>query len=379
MAGVRAACGIVGLPNVGKSTLCNALSRSEVALASNFPFCTIEPNVARVAVPDPRLARLAALAKSERVVPQMLELHDIAGLIKGASEGEGLGNKFLANIRSVSMIVHVLRCFHNVDILHVSADERGITNPVDDLEVVETELMLADLASVEKRLQKKKMSPGDKILLEEVRDCLAEGRPARDVLKGKGPDAGESVEAGKGLTLRQELQQQLLSFKPVLPVCNVDEDTVREGRNEMTDMVKEVFGGRGGVEPVVLCASLEEEALSLSPEERDEYFAEFGLRETGLDKVASGAAKLLDLDVFYTVGPAEAHAWSIPVGATAQEAAGKIHTDMSRGFIAADTIAYDDFVNLGGEKQAKDAGKLRSEGRDYIVQSGDIMNFKFNV
>mmetsp|Transcript_20313 Transcript_20313/g.39836 ORF Transcript_20313/g.39836 Transcript_20313/m.39836 type:complete len:377 (-) Transcript_20313:141-1271(-) len=376
MASIRAVCGIVGLPNVGKSTLANALSQTQVALASNFPFCTIEPNVARVAVPDARLAKLADIAKSEKIVPQMLELHDIAGLIKGASDGEGLGNKFLANIRNVSVIVHVLRCFHNVDILHVSADSQGKTNPIEDLAVVDMELLFADIDSVKKRLEKKKVAPEEKRLLEDLFNSLEAGTPAREV-----PLLSETKyePTSKEFGLAQELKQNLLTFKPVLPVCNVDEDTIRAGGNEMTKMVAEEFKNRKSkCEPVIVCASLEEEAITFAPEERDEYLAEYGLKQTGLDKVATGAASLLDLDVFYTVGPMEAHAWSIPKGATAREAAGKIHTDMYKGFIAADTIAYDDFIAYGGEKQAKEAGKLRSEGRDYIVQSGDVMHFKFN-
>lgn len=366
------ACGIVGLPNVGKSTLFNALTASKLAEASNYPFCTIEPNVARVQVPDPRLDRLAALAHSRRCVPQEMEIHDIAGLIAGASKGEGLGNKFLSHIRSVSVIVHVLRCFHDPEVLHVSADASGRTDVLDDMMVVETELMLADLASVEKRLAKRKLAADDQGLLERVHEKLAEGAPARQAL-GPGDDS----------PLALELKQQLLSFKPVLPVCNVDEDSIRDGRNDMTDAVLAETARRGDAygAPVVVCASLEEEASNLfdSDEERADYFAEYGLAETGLTRVARSAAALLDMQVFYTVGETETRSWAIPVGSTAQEAAGKIHSDMARGFIAADTVGFDDYVACGSDKAAREAGLLRQEGRGYIVQPSDIMEFKFNV
>jgi len=374
---------IVGLPNIGKSTLFNALTKTQLAEASNFPFCTIDPNVARVTIPDERLDTLAAIVGSQQVIHQSLELHDIAGLIKGASEGEGLGNKFLGHIRSVSVIIHVLRCFDGLDVHHVSRDAKGNTDPVDDAQVVETELMLSDLASVEKRLTKRKLDTETKDILERVRDCLAQGKPARDVLGVRKADEASDASKPSNPT-ENELRQSLLSAKPMLYVCNVDEDSIRNNGNELSNQVKSYLQEQENMlDPVVVCASLEEEALTLfEPDqeaEKQAYFEEYGLQKTGIHQISNAAASLLNLGVFYTAGPQEARAWSIPVPCTAQVAAGKIHTDIARGFIAADTISYEDFVLYKGEKGAKEAGRLRSEGREYIMQSGDVMNFKFNV
>jgi hypothetical protein len=361
-------CGIVGLPNVGKSTLFNALTSTQAAEAANYPFCTIEPNVGRVGVPDPRLDTLAALAQSAKVIPTQLEFVDIAGLVKGASKGEGLGNQFLGNIREVDAILHVLRCFEG-DVTHVD----GSIDPVRDAETVETELMIADLESLERRIQAatKRARGGDKeakaelVLMERAVAVLQEGRPARLVER--------SVEEEVGFR-----RLQLLSAKPVLYVCNVDEGDVVDG-NAFTRAV-EAKARDEGAEVVVICAAIEAELAQLGdPEEKAEFLQSLGLEEPGLNKVIRAGYSLLGLLTFFTVGPKEAKAWTVPVGASAPEAAGAIHTDFQRGFIRAETIDYDTYVALGGEQAAKDAGKMRVEGKEYVVRDGDVFHFRFNV
>jgi hypothetical protein len=361
-------CGIVGLPNVGKSTLFNALTATAAAAAANYPFCTIEPNVGRVPVPDPRLDTLARLAKSARTIPTQLEFVDIAGLVRGASKGEGLGNQFLANIREVDAIAHVVRCFEGA-IVHVE----GAVDPLRDAETVETELMLADLDSLEKRVPaaQKKARGGDKEakqlleVMEPVLALLRDGKPARDYRA-----APEQASTFK--------QLQLLTAKPVLYVCNVAEADAASG-NAWSARVAE-RAAREGASAVVISAAIEAEVATLPDEaERQAFLDSLGLRETGLARVIRAGYALLDLITYFTAGPKEARAWTIPVGATAPQAAGVIHTDFERGFICAETIAYDDYVACGGEQAAKDAGKMRLEGRDYVVQDGDVLLFRFNV
>jgi len=362
-------CGIVGLPNVGKSTLFNALTETAAAQAANYPFCTIEPNVGNVGVPDARLEKLAGIAKSAKVIETQLGFVDIAGLVRGASKGEGLGNQFLGNIREVDAIVHVLRCFEDSDIQHV--DNR--VDPIADAETVETELMLADLESLEKRVPNllKKGTQGDKeaktaaAVLGRALDLLRDGKPARLTVAN---DADEA---------RALVQAQLLTAKPVLYVCNVDEGHAADG-NAFSARVFEKAAAEGA-EAVVVSAAIEAEIATMPPEERGEFLAEMGLEETGLARVIRAGYKLLGLLTFFTVGPKEARAWTVDVGATAPKAAGAIHTDFERGFIRAETIAFDDYVTLGGEAGARDAGKLRSEGKEYVVKDGDVMLFRFNV
>jgi len=362
-------CGIVGLPNVGKSTLFNALTATIAAQAANYPFCTIEPNVGRVAVPDPRLDKLAAIAKSAQIVPTQLEFVDIAGLVRGASRGEGLGNQFLANIREVDAIVHVLRCFAGGDVVHVE----GSVDPVRDAETVDTELMLADLESLEKREAAlvKRARGADKeaqALLEAVAPILTAlraGKPARAVALS---DAVKPL--AKSL--------QLLTAKPVLYVCNVDESEAATG-NEQSRRVA-VRAEAESAAMVVISAAIEAEVAQLASEpERLEFLHSLGLEETGLARVIRAGYGLLDLVTFFTAGPKEARAWTVRRGARAPEAAGVIHTDFEKGFIRAETISYDDYVACGGEQGAKDAGKMRLEGRDYVVRDGDIFLFRFNV
>jgi GTP-binding protein YchF len=362
-------CGIVGLPNVGKSTLFNALTATAAAAAANYPFCTIEPNVGRVPVPDARLEKLAALAKSQRTVPTQLEFVDIAGLVRGASKGEGLGNQFLGHIREVDAIAHVLRCFENGDIVHVE----GSIDPIRDAETVETELMLADMDSLEKRLPnlQKKAKGGDKEskaqieVIEPVLEALRAGKPARTFV----PSAEQRE------TLRQ---LQLLTAKPVLYVCNVEETSADKG-NSLSAKVAEM-AARQGASSVVISAAIEAEISQLaSAEERQEFLATLGLSETGLTRVIRAGYGLLGLLTFFTVGPKEARAWTVRAGAKAPEAAGAIHSDFERGFIAAETIAFADYVALGGEGGAKEAGKARTEGRDYTAADGDVFLFRFNV
>ncbi|TCP44075.1 redox-regulated ATPase YchF [Rhodovulum marinum] len=360
--------GIVGLPNVGKSTLFNALTRTAAAQAANFPFCTIEPNVGEVAVPDARLDKLAEIAGSKAIIPTRMTFVDIAGLVKGASKGEGLGNQFLANIRECDAIAHVLRCFEDGDVTHVE----GRVDPVADAEVIETELMLADMDSIERRLQNivRKVRGGDKEavqqerLLKEVLAALEAGRPAR------------SVEVTEDDAKAWEMLQ-LLTAKPVLYVCNVAEDEAAEGNAHSAAVAK--MAEEQGAASVVISARIEEEISQLDADEAEMFLSELGLEEAGLDRLIKAGYKLLGLQTYFTVGPKEARAWTIPQGTPAPKAAGVIHGDFERGFIRAETIAYDDYVGLGGEQAAKDAGKMRAEGKGYIVRDGDVMHFLFNA
>jgi GTP-binding protein YchF len=359
-------CGIVGLPNVGKSTLFNALTETAAAQAANYPFCTIEPNVGEVAVPDPRLDKLSAIAKSEKTVPTRLTFVDIAGLVRGASKGEGLGNQFLANIREVDAIAHVVRCFEDSDVTHVE----GKIDPIADIETIETELMLADLDSLERRVDalEKKIRGNDKEaretldLINRTLPLLREGKPAR--LVGRKPEE-EKTFAMLGL----------MTAKPVLYVCNVDESSAAAG-NEFSRKVEARAREEGAVS-VVISAKIESEIAVLSREERTDYLEAVGLKEAGLDRLIRAGYDLLHLVTYFTVGPKEARAWTITRGTKAPQAAGVIHTDFERGFIRAETIAYDDYIALSGEAGARDAGKLRLEGKDYVVADGDVMHFRF--
>ncbi|MGZ5932096.1 MAG: redox-regulated ATPase YchF [Rhizomicrobium sp.] len=361
-------CGIVGLPNVGKSTLFNALTQTAAAQAANYPFCTIEPNVGDVAVPDPRLEKLASIAKSAEIIPTRITFVDIAGLVRGASKGEGLGNQFLANIREVDAIAHVLRCFEDDDITHVE----GKINPVSDAETVETELMLADLDSLEKRIKplEKKANSGEKeakellALMMKAVVLLREGKHARDAElshEERGPYS----------------QLGLMTSKPVLYVCNVDEGSAATG-NKFSKAVEEM-AKKQGAGSVTISARIEEEVAQLPNAERAEYLASLDLEEPGLNKLIRAGYQLLGLLTFFTVGPKEARAWTVTKGARAPQAAGVIHTDFEHGFIRAETIAYDDYVAGNGEAGARDAGKFRLEGKDYVVQDGDVMHFRFNA
>jgi GTP-binding protein YchF len=362
-------CGIVGLPNVGKSTLFNALTETQAAQAANYPFCTIEPNVGQVAVPDPRLDALARIAKSAKTIHTQLAFVDIAGLVKGASKGEGLGNQFLGNIREVDAIVHVLRCFEDDDIQHVA----NKVDPIADAEVVETELMLADLESLEKRVENaaRRATSGDKeakataSVLGQALALLRDGKPARLTQPGDDEEA------------RLFDQAQLLTAKPVLYVCNVSEADAASG-NAMSGAVFAKAAAEGA-QAVVVSAAIEAELVAMEPEERSEYLTELGLEETGLARVIRAGYALLGLKTFFTAGPKEARAWTVPADARAPQAAGAIHTDFEKGFIRAETIAYADYVALGGESGAREAGKLRQEGKEYLVHDGDVMLFKFNV
>ncbi|PKP88293.1 MAG: redox-regulated ATPase YchF [Alphaproteobacteria bacterium HGW-Alphaproteobacteria-17] len=358
-------CGIVGLPNVGKSTLFNALTETAAAQAANYPFCTIEPNIGNVAVPDDRLEKLAAIANSKKIIATQLAFVDIAGLVRGASKGEGLGNQFLGNIREVDAIVHVLRCFEDDDIQHVE----NKVDPVADAETVETELLLADLESLEKRVPAfaKKAAQGDKeakiaaSVLGQALDLLREGKPARLT------DPRDDEEA------RVLRTAQLLTSKPVLYVCNVDEGSAANGNA----FAEKVFAKAAaeGAQAVVVSAAIESELVTMDMADRMEFLSEMGLTETGLARVIRAGYELLHLITFFTVGPQEARAWTVHQGATAPEAAGEIHSDFQKGFIRAETIAYDDYVALGGEAKAREAGKLRAEGKAYVVQDGDVMHF----
>ena len=359
--------GIVGLPNVGKSTLFNALTKTAAAQAANFPFCTIEPNVGDVGVPDARLDKLAAIAGSKNIIPTRMTFVDIAGLVKGASQGEGLGNQFLANIRECDAIAHVVRCFEDGDVTHVE----GRVNPVEDAQVVETELMLADMESIEKRLQNitRKVRGGDKEAVQQERlmraaiAMLEEGRPARYVEVDE-----DDAKAWKML--------QLLTTKPILYVCNVGEDEASEG-NALSDAVHKMALEQGAAS-VVISAKIEEEISQLDADEAEMFLTEMGLVEAGLDRLIRAGYQLLHLETYFTVGPKEARAWTIRQGTLAPQAAGVIHGDFEKGFIRAETIAYDDFVTLGGETKAKEAGKMRAEGKAYGVKDGDVLHFLFN-
>lgn len=361
-------CGIVGLPNVGKSTLFNALTRTAAAQAANYPFCTIEPNIGDVAVPEPRLQQLAAIAKSQQIIPARMQFVDIAGLVKGASKGEGLGNQFLANIRETDAVIYVLRCFEDDDVTHVA----GRIDPLADFEIVETELMLADLESLEKRRSalEKKAKGGDKdaklalSLVDRALEALRDGRPARSV-----DIAPEEMKLWKSL--------QLLTQKPVLFVANVDEASATSG-NAYSKHVEEA-AKKENAAFVAISARIESELAQLEDAEQAEYLESLGLKEPGLNRLIREGFNLLGLQTYFTAGPKEARAWTIPVGATAPQAAGVIHTDFERGFIRAETISFDDYVSLGGEAGAKEAGKMRLEGKDYIVKDGDVMTFRFNA
>ncbi|MFN7056181.1 redox-regulated ATPase YchF [Hyphomonas sp.] len=361
-------CGIVGLPNVGKSTLFNALTRTAAAQAANYPFCTIEPNVGEVAVPEPRLAELARVAGSKEIIPARMNFVDIAGLVEGASQGEGLGNKFLANIRETDAIIYVLRCFDNDDITHV----RGTVDPIADFEVVETELMLADLESLEKRKANivKKANSGDKdakaqvALMDLALAQLTEGKPARRAVV-----PADDVKAWNML--------QLLTAKPVLFVANVDEASAATG-NAYSQRVEERAKQEGAI-CVVISAQIEAELAMLDDAEAAEFLETLGLEEAGLTRLIRAGYQLLGLQTYFTAGPKETRAWTIRKGWTAPKAAGVIHGDFEKGFIRAETIAFEDYVACGGEAGAKDTGKMRSEGKEYIVQDGDVMLFRFNV
>jgi len=362
-------CGIVGLPNVGKSTLFNALTESAAADAANYPFCTIEPNTGRVAVPDPRLEKLAAIAKSAQILPTQLEFVDIAGLVRGASKGEGLGNQFLGNIREVDAIAHVLRCFDDENITHVD----GGIDPIRDADTVDTELMLSDLDSLEKRMANltKKARGQDKdakamlALMEKLYQGLSDGKPAR------------AVEGLTDLEKASLPSMQLITAKPVLYVCNVDEGDAATG-NALTERVAERAAEEDAAY-VIVSAAIESEIIALDDAEKKEFLSDLGLEEAGLARMIRAGYGLLDLLTFFTVGPKEARAWTVRKGAKAPQAAGVIHTDFERGFIRAETISYNDYIACNGEAGARDAGKLRIEGSDYKVVDGDVFHFRFNV
>jgi GTP-binding protein YchF len=359
-------CGIVGLPNVGKSTLFNSLTSAAIA-AENYPFCTIDPNVGVVEVPDPRLAELAAIAQPQKIVPTTMEFVDIAGLVAGASKGEGLGNQFLAHIRETDAIAHVVRCFEDDDVVHVA----GRLDPLSDIEIINTELSLADLESVERAIERtgKRLKANEKDaqarmgVLERLRACLDEGHRARNV---------ELTDDERRLVG----DLHLITTKPVMYIANVSEQGFQD--NPLLDTVCQKAASEGA-EVVPVCAGIEAEIAQLDKADREDFLRELGLQEAGLDRVIHAGYALLDLLTFFTVGNKEVRAWTVWRGATAPQAAGRIHTDFERGFIRAEVMAYADFVSLGGEQAAKEAGKLRLEGKSYVVREGDIMHFRFNV
>lgn len=360
-------CGIVGLPNVGKSTLFNALTQTIAAQSANYPFCTIEPNFGVVAVPDERIEKLAKIAGSAKIIPTQIEIVDIAGLVRGASKGEGLGNKFLAHIREVDAIIHLLRCFEDGNITHVE----NSVDPLRDREIIEIELVLADLESVEKRIPntEKKAKSGDKEsaeilpILKLLAKVLAEGKPARSIMDKDNQKSIRSL--------------NLITSKPVLYVCNVNEEDAAKGNQYSAMLAKRAEEEKAPM--LVISAKIEEELATLDENDRMEFLKELGLNETGLAKIIHSGYGLLNLDTFFTIGPKEAHAWTVKKGSFAPQAAGVIHTDFEKGFIRAETISYPDFIQYNGEQGCKEAGKMRLEGKEYIVNDGDIMHFRFNV